>query len=220
MNYITLTKTKFAIGLVAMALLVPATAWATHTFSDVEDGRFYTEAVEWAFENNITTGTSDTTFSPDDPVTRGQNVTFAKRYDDNIVQPALTEMSTTVAADSAAAFANGNNTEIEIGSGVTVQSLSMTAPADGIVIANSAVRIDSADPTFVGCSLRDEAAHDGAAQQAIGLASDIGTSDNIANTQGFDVTAGEEITIYLYCTQLGSGASAYFASITAIFTAG
>jgi hypothetical protein len=51
--------------------------------------QFHTEAVEWAAENEITTGTSATTFSPDGFVTRGQNVTFAKRYDDNIVQPAL-----------------------------------------------------------------------------------------------------------------------------------
>ena len=46
------------------------------------DGEFYTDAVEWAFDNGLTTGTTDTTFEPDDGVTRGQNVTFAKRYDD------------------------------------------------------------------------------------------------------------------------------------------
>jgi len=76
-------------GFVAVAVLVPSVALATHTFSDVPDGTYYTGAVEWAADNGITTGTSATTFSPDDPVTRAQNVTFAHRYDQNIVQPAL-----------------------------------------------------------------------------------------------------------------------------------
>ena len=57
-------------------------------------GRYYTDAVEWAFENGVTTGTSATTFSPEDPVTRGQNVTFAYRYDQNVVQPALDALVT------------------------------------------------------------------------------------------------------------------------------
>ena len=37
------------------------------------------EAVDWAIETGLTTGTSDTTFSPDKTVTRGQAVTFLWR---------------------------------------------------------------------------------------------------------------------------------------------
>ena len=33
-------------------------------FDDVAEGTFYANAVAWMFENNITTGTSPTTFSP------------------------------------------------------------------------------------------------------------------------------------------------------------
>ena len=40
---------------------------------------YYAKAVAWAVENGITTGTSDTTFSPDAPCTRGQSVTFLYR---------------------------------------------------------------------------------------------------------------------------------------------
>jgi hypothetical protein len=98
---ITITKTRLALAIVAFALLIPATAYATHTFSDVPDGEFYTDAVEWAFDNGITTGTTATTFEPDAGVTRGQNVTFAKRYDDNIVQPALTQINSDVDAAEA-----------------------------------------------------------------------------------------------------------------------
>ena len=88
-----ITKFKAAVALLVVALLVPATAFATHSFSDVEDGTYYTAAVEWAADNGITTGTSATTFSPHDAVTRAQNVTFAYRYDQNVVQPALTELA-------------------------------------------------------------------------------------------------------------------------------
>ena len=48
-------------------------------FTDVVEGEYYTEAVLWAVENGITTGTSEDTFSPNDECTRGQIVTFLWR---------------------------------------------------------------------------------------------------------------------------------------------
>ena len=49
------------------------------TFSDVSNGAGFAEAVAWAVKNNVTAGTSATTFSPDDTCTRGQIVTFLSR---------------------------------------------------------------------------------------------------------------------------------------------
>ncbi len=98
---ITTTKLHLAIAVVAVALVAPTTAAvAFHVFDDVADDRFYSDAVEWAFDNDITTGTSATTFEPDANVTRGQNVTFAERYDDNIVQPALATLTTNTATNT------------------------------------------------------------------------------------------------------------------------
>ena len=51
-------------------------AAGTVGFRDVPADAYYAEAVAWAFENNITAGTSADTFSPDAPCTRGQIVTF------------------------------------------------------------------------------------------------------------------------------------------------
>ncbi|MEM8706525.1 MAG: S-layer homology domain-containing protein [Actinomycetota bacterium] len=48
-------------------------------FSDVRRDRFYAEAVDWLLDRGITTGTSPTTFSPEDPVTRAQMATFLWR---------------------------------------------------------------------------------------------------------------------------------------------
>ena len=48
-------------------------------FTDISVGKYYTNAVLWALENNITTGKTATTFLPDDTCTRGQIVTFLYR---------------------------------------------------------------------------------------------------------------------------------------------
>ena len=48
-------------------------------FTDVPADSYYYEAVRWAAEKGITRGTSDTAFSPDDPCTRAQIVTFLWR---------------------------------------------------------------------------------------------------------------------------------------------
>ncbi len=48
-------------------------------FIDVNFGDYFSEPVKWALENNITSGTTDVTFSPDDKCTRGQVVTFLYR---------------------------------------------------------------------------------------------------------------------------------------------
>ena len=49
-------------------------------FVDVEEGKYYHDAVIWAAEQGITAGTTATTFSPDDPCLRSQIVTFLYRY--------------------------------------------------------------------------------------------------------------------------------------------
>ena len=49
-------------------------------FDDVASKAYYAKAVAWAVENGITTGTSASKFSPNDPCTRTQAVTFLFRY--------------------------------------------------------------------------------------------------------------------------------------------
>ena len=49
------------------------------TFTDVATDAYYAPAVQWAVDNDITVGTSDTTFSPNDDCTRAQIVTFLFR---------------------------------------------------------------------------------------------------------------------------------------------
>ena len=49
------------------------------SFTDVVPGSYYENAVAWAVENGVTTGTSATTFSPNASTTRAQVVTFLWR---------------------------------------------------------------------------------------------------------------------------------------------
>ncbi|MBQ1434973.1 MAG: S-layer homology domain-containing protein [Clostridia bacterium] len=51
----------------------------TSAFSDVSEGDYYADAVSWALEQGVTTGTTNTTFSPGSTVTRAQAVTFLWR---------------------------------------------------------------------------------------------------------------------------------------------
>ena len=49
------------------------------SFSDVPADSYYAKAVAWAVEKGITSGTGDGKFSPEDPCTRAQSVTFLYR---------------------------------------------------------------------------------------------------------------------------------------------
>jgi len=57
----------------------PTATVSANPFTDVASNAYYYQAVLWAVQKGITTGTSDTTFSPDDIVDRGQVATFLWR---------------------------------------------------------------------------------------------------------------------------------------------
>ena len=57
----------------------PAPNSTSCSFTDVEKGAYYYDAMLWAVENNITSGTSDTTFSPDETCTHAEVLTFMHR---------------------------------------------------------------------------------------------------------------------------------------------
>ena len=49
------------------------------TFTDIPDGAYYADSVAWAVERGITTGTTATTFSPNDTCTKAQILTLLWR---------------------------------------------------------------------------------------------------------------------------------------------
>lgn len=54
----------------------PASSMDISKFTDVKADKFYAKAVAWALEKGITTGTTQTTFSPNAKCTRAQAMTF------------------------------------------------------------------------------------------------------------------------------------------------
>jgi hypothetical protein len=76
-------KSRVLLAVLALSVgLLPAVQAqaATQTFSDVPSDSYYATAVAWLVDQGITTGTTETTFSPDEPVTRGQMAAFLWRY--------------------------------------------------------------------------------------------------------------------------------------------
>lgn len=49
-------------------------------FTDVKDGKWYSEAVEWAAEKGVVEGYPDGSFRPNAPVTREETLTILERY--------------------------------------------------------------------------------------------------------------------------------------------
>jgi hypothetical protein len=238
---ITIRKLHLAIAVLAIAVLAPATtAVAFHVFDDVPDDRFYSDAVEWAFDNDITTGTSATTFEPDTGVTRGQNVTFAKRYDDNIVQPALTTHTADIAALTARVAALEDNkafvvTSIDLGQiGITdtraaVTSVALTAPAAGtVVVHGSGTGVEVTAGEDIRCTVSTTPTPaDSNTTDVIWEASGATTGSTIgegdfgvlAQDRAFSITSGTTQTYYFACvnTVTGGNSEVWAPKLTAMF---
>ena len=61
------------------AAVKPAAAAPASRFTDIPAGAYYADAVNWAVQNGITTGVTETTFVPDGPCHRGHAATFIWR---------------------------------------------------------------------------------------------------------------------------------------------
>lgn len=53
---------------------------STQTFQDIEKGSYYQSAVDWALQNEITYGTSNNKFLPENSCTRAEALAFLERY--------------------------------------------------------------------------------------------------------------------------------------------
>lgn len=79
-------------------------------FTDVPEGSWYAEAVAWLLENDITQGTSDTTFSPGANVTRAQMAAFLWRLAGrpDVDQPGENRVASLPIASSGGVFDEGD----------------------------------------------------------------------------------------------------------------
>ena len=76
------------------------------SFSDVQPGAFYYEAVKWAVANGITQGVGGNRFAPNDTCTRGQVVTFLHRAENS---PSVSSVSSFTDVPATAFYYNAVN---------------------------------------------------------------------------------------------------------------
>jgi hypothetical protein len=69
-----------ALLLGVLVLGIPAVALASDRFIDVPDGHPFHEDIDWLADYGITTGFSDGTYRPNDPVTRQAVAAFLHRF--------------------------------------------------------------------------------------------------------------------------------------------
>ena len=83
------SSTEFSPNETATRAQIVTTLWrlegqpvakTNHSFTDVENGMWYTDAIAWAAENKIVEGYGDGIFAPGDAITREQIVAILHRY--------------------------------------------------------------------------------------------------------------------------------------------
>lgn len=76
-------KAKRALGAIISTIMLlsmfAVPSYAVGTFTDVAEDAYYVKAVTWAIDNNIASGTTSTTFSPDQICTKAEIITFLWR---------------------------------------------------------------------------------------------------------------------------------------------
>ena len=209
-------------AMLLVAVVSSGIAMATHSFTDVPDDAFYTDAVAWAKANGMTTGSpaGADTFKPLDGVTRGENITFAKRYDDFVVQPALAALEAQVAplTNSVAAFVGGELAlSIPDNTDVVGKSISLTAPAEGILLVTATADVQATAPASTPrCSLTTGTAMDFGYADITNIATS-GDQASMALTRGYAVASGETTTINLVCDAFSGSFTLRDAAMTAVF---
>ena len=74
-----MTAAILTAGLTLASLSLTASAATVSDFTDVKPGSWYYNAVQYAVDNGLFSGTSGTTFSPEQGMTRGMFVTVLGR---------------------------------------------------------------------------------------------------------------------------------------------
>lgn len=96
------------------ALGSPAPEAAQCPFEDVDPNAWYAGAVRWALEAGVTSGTSAATFSPNQPCTRSQAITFLWKatpwqYEDDLPATQFTDVAEDAWYARAVRWAVGNH---------------------------------------------------------------------------------------------------------------
>lgn len=96
----TMAEKAHKLGVELVEYITKDEALQPSVFTDVKEGAYYVDAVNWGVDKKVTSGKTETTFAPNDSCTRAQAVTFLWRAAGSL-EPTASEMTfTDVKADS------------------------------------------------------------------------------------------------------------------------
>lgn len=72
----TMAEKAHKLGVELVEYITKNEALQPSVFTDVKEGAYYVDAVNWAVDKKVTSGKTETTFAPNDSCTRAQAVTF------------------------------------------------------------------------------------------------------------------------------------------------
>ena len=175
----------------------------SRVFVDVKTGDYFYDAVQWAVEKGITNGTSAETFSPEDPCTRAQIVTFLWRAAGSPVVNYAMDLSD-VAGDAYYAEA----VRWALSEGITTGTSADQFSPDATCTREQAVTFlwrAAGSPTVSGESAFEDVGADAYYARAVAWAAQNGVTNGISQAlfgTGSDCTRAQIVT-FLYRAQQG-----------------
>lgn len=175
----------------------------SQAFVDVKTGDYFYDAVLWAVGKGITNGTSAETFSPEDPCTRAQIVTFLWRAAGSPVVNYAMDLSD-VAGDVYYAEA----VRWALSEGITTGTSDHTFSPDAVCTREQAVTFlwrAAGSPTVSGESAFEDVGADAYYARAVAWAAQNGVTNGISQAlfgTGSDCTRAQIVT-FLYRAQQG-----------------
>ena len=175
----------------------------SRVFVDVKTGDYFYDAVQWAVGKGITNGTSAETFSPEDPCTRAQIVTFLWRAAGSPVVNYAMDLSD-VAGDAYYAEAVRWALSEGITTGTSADQFSPNAPCTREQAVTFLWRA-AGSPAVSGESAFEDVGADAYYARAVAWAAQNGVTNGISQTlfgTGSDCTRAQIVT-FLYRAQQG-----------------
>lgn len=175
----------------------------SRVFVDVKTGDYFYDAVLWAVGKGITNGTSAETFSPEDPCTRAQIVTFLWRAAGSPVVNYAMDLSD-VAGDAYYAEA----VRWALSEGITTGTSDHTFSPDAVCTREQAVTFlwrAAGSPAVSGESAFEDVGADAYYARAVAWAAQNGVTNGISQAlfgTGSDCTRAQIVT-FLYRAQQG-----------------
>lgn len=175
----------------------------SRVFVDVKTGDYFYDAVLWAVEKGITNGTSAETFSPEDPCTRAQIVTFLWRAAGSPVVNYAMDLSD-VAGDAYYAEA----VRWALSEGITTGTSADQFSPDAVCTREQAVTFlwrAAGSPAVSGESAFEDVGADDYYARAVAWAAQNGVTNGISQAlfgTGSDCTRAQIVT-FLYRAQQG-----------------